>query len=358
MSQLDKTNINNDGLTNFGSLFKHVIEGKSALELETVNNLFKRDPELFNSKLPKTILISGLPRTGTTFLYNMLSKNERALFFNRIELLNPSFYTLDDVEKLKILKKMDFFHKVLNKTNPKLKYIHLPELEDPDEDDWLLSFKNASIPHNLIFGNFSKLYSILEGVDSQENYSFYEAAIRTLLYSKYKENIGDSFLLLKAPGHGPFLEKMDQIFKPIFVFTYRNPVNQLESLLKLFYEYNRIISVNFVDKKYRAYCGRQILEFSKCFYEKTEKQKALLNNESIIHASNYDLRNNHKKVVNTILDKADVCFSEKYEELLSFDLGNKNPDTNQVDFFDFFCLDKDYINKCFYEYFKSYHEFF
>merc|ERR1712226_1553097 len=57
-----------------------------------MEELFKRNPKILSQSLPPPVVITGLFRTGTTFLHRILSSDKRFHSVKYWQLLNPAPY--------------------------------------------------------------------------------------------------------------------------------------------------------------------------------------------------------------------------------------------------------------------------
>ena len=94
---------------------------------------FKQHPNIKESKLTPPIIITGLQRTGTTFLHRLLSSDTDNRALLSWEALNPVPFKGANEEKKRI-KQAKISQKALHYISPVFFTIHPVEFNSPEED--------------------------------------------------------------------------------------------------------------------------------------------------------------------------------------------------------------------------------
>lgn len=205
------------------SYWNVIVTGLSGLL--QVEEAFRDDPLLIKTKLINPLIVTGLPRSGTTFLHRLLSSPKNA---KGIELYRhcyplakqPDFrplYTFAGFEPWRLasgIYNMDAIH-----------YMR-PNL--PDE----CMFSLRMSIHSMVFWKMSPTYSYLNWLldqDLQEAYQFYRKVL--ILFQK---QLPGKRLTLKCPFHLAWLPNLvEALPEAHIVQIHRDPLETLASFCKL-----------------------------------------------------------------------------------------------------------------------------
>jgi hypothetical protein len=82
--------LNGPQLNAFGQAFMRRLIVRDLMRRLRVVDTLRRHPAILDVKLPRIIMIAGLPRTGTTLLHNLLAVQPRSRALLRWELMEPT----------------------------------------------------------------------------------------------------------------------------------------------------------------------------------------------------------------------------------------------------------------------------
>lgn len=198
-------------------------------------------PELLETKLIPPIIITGLPRTGTTNLHRLIASDPDNRALEYWELVHPFARNPQDTEEARIAR-ADKLLKIRRKLTPELDAIHYIRTDSAEECMFMMVLSMES----RFFWNLASVHSYLD---------WYRDADRSNKYRDYRDMLfilqarqPDKRLVLKAPDHVDGMDAlMEQLPEALVVQTHRDPVAQFASYLSLG-EQTRIISTDHPQK--------------------------------------------------------------------------------------------------------------
>eukprot|EP00755_Sulcionema_specki_P036578 Sspe_Gene.107214::Locus_85310_Transcript_1_1_Confidence_1.000_Length_1483::g.107214::m.107214 len=185
----------------------------------------KDHPEVLDVAIREPVVITGLPRTGTTFLHTLLSLDPRFRSPMMWELLRGPVPVPqeNDPRAANLAKEMDISMKYLYND---LSSSHALNAEQPEE---------CVIWHGMAF------QSLTLGIDSQ-SYRKWESSLPSrpaplhlakLAYQTLQRDDGKTWLL-KSPGYVFYMDEFAQIFPDAkFIMTHREPSRAIASWCSL-----------------------------------------------------------------------------------------------------------------------------
>lgn len=195
-----------------------------------IRDNFKSYPEILNTPIKRPLFITGLPRTGTTLLHNLLSQNQYWRILPYWELVYP-YYRAEfgaNFEQHSI-RLTEQIIKGLYSRYPDLIYRHETTAEGPEECVHLLRYTFYSNSFAVEWDLFGYLKWYIEQ-DLTDSYSYYKKLLQLLLWRKSKE-----YLLLKCPAHLVGVKAILDVFPDAnLVWMHRNPFKTIASALSLF----------------------------------------------------------------------------------------------------------------------------
>lgn len=173
------------------------------------------------------IIVTGLPRTGTTFLHRLLASDPRHASLPYWQLMRPFPRSENDTPEVRSSEAKAVLE-VRRAITPELDGVHLIRAESPEE----CMFMTASSMQSRLYWNLAPVYSFME---------WYNKADRTDKYREYVEALSylqtlypDQRLVLKAPDHVDGIGELLDVFpEAIIVQTHRNMVEQIGSYMSL-----------------------------------------------------------------------------------------------------------------------------
>mmetsp|Transcript_6173 Transcript_6173/g.8167 ORF Transcript_6173/g.8167 Transcript_6173/m.8167 type:complete len:460 (+) Transcript_6173:437-1816(+) len=267
----------------------------------------------------KPIFVTGLPRTGTTFLHRLLAMDPEARAPLSYELLDPVQRYRDDVEKdtkvraAYLTKALD----VMNMIVPHFKAIHEVGAYLPEE--CLMSY-GSDIP--MFFATFHVLMSEESEYYNWEHVTAYKNYYRVLQLMQYQamrngtEKEGKRWVL-KCPAHLLALDDLVKAFPDArIVWTHRDPKTAIPSFCSFLracqdmYEAASYIQLDKIGRNL-MYCTDIFLKRGHDFFMKSS-QKA--NPHTSVHYG--DLIKDPVGTVKAIYAQLGYEFTNEYEKIL------------------------------------------
>jgi hypothetical protein len=224
--------------TEFHALGAFLLKNKILINL--VNRLWsqywiKTEPEILKP-LPPKVLITGLQRTGTTFLQRLLGNLPEFRGVISWEIVNPvpkskkkNYYGMYEAK---------LAHIALNYINPEFKSIHSVNYDSLEEEVVMMdhAFVSTATQAALNVPNYSRW---LEQQDQTKAYEDLKMWLQLLLWRLP----ADKFLLLKSPHHMEYLDAFFNVFPDTKIIqTHRTPVKTLASYCSMVHFGKKIFS--------------------------------------------------------------------------------------------------------------------
>lgn len=189
----------------------------------------KRHPEILEVPIYRPLFITGLPRTGTTLLHNLLAQDQANRWLAFWELVSPS--PPPERETRETDPRIEAGEKMVKKYNslaPLLVTAHALNARAPEECNSLFEHDFFSV----IFELSAHIPTYVEWMVAQNMippYQYYRQQLQLLSWKHPGER-----LLLKAPAHLFSLDALLTVFPDAcIVQTHRNPLKVLPSICSL-----------------------------------------------------------------------------------------------------------------------------
>lgn len=211
--------------------------GRAFLARQAVRNLemrlrlletLRRHPEIEEVRLPAIIRIMGLPRSGTTFLHNLMSLHPSARALLRWELVHPlpppdaASYTTDPrIEKVR--------SSLAPLRGSELERMHWVEATDPEECTWGF-FDLSGLMGRGVAGAMPEWAGAVIDPSSQHHgtYEDYRRLVKLLLWRNPIP--ADGLLILKCPTDTDQIQTFLDVFPEAkVVLCHRDPFRTLTS---------------------------------------------------------------------------------------------------------------------------------
>lgn len=185
---------------------------------------FKRHPEIYDEKITRPVYLTGLPRTGTSALLNLMAVDKAARPLKLWEGLNPDPLEglepgADDPRHMG----MRAFYEQMNE-DPEFSKIHHTTADTPEECIHLLNHSFEDVQFG-IEPLMEPYYSWFQQSDHRPSYDYYADILRMLQWQRP----GDRWLL-KSPCHLWVLDTLVDMFPDCcIVITHRNPLECVTS---------------------------------------------------------------------------------------------------------------------------------
>ena len=190
-----------------------------------VQAAFERHPEIRKREIRRPMYLTGLPRTGTSALFNLLGMDPATRPLYLWEGFSP-----DPCEGLApgepdpryVAMKRTYEH--MRETSPDFTKIHYVDADTPEECVLLLASTFQHV-HNGIEVLMEPYQSWFQKQDLRVPYAYYADLLRLLDWQRPGER-----WLLKSPAHLWALDVLPELFPDCCVIvTHRNPVDSIAS---------------------------------------------------------------------------------------------------------------------------------
>lgn len=201
------------------------------IKMNLVNRLWsqywlKQDPSIVKP-LPPALMITGLQRTGTTFLQRLLGALPEFRGVISWEIVNPVPTSQKKSYYGKYQAWLSLF--ALNYINPELKSIHAISYDSLDEEVVLMehSFMSSVNEAAMTVPNYARW---LEQQDQTRAYQDLKMWLQFLLWRQP----ADRFLLLKSPHHMEYLDSFLSVYPDTHIIQmHRSPEQTLASFCSM-----------------------------------------------------------------------------------------------------------------------------
>jgi hypothetical protein len=195
-----------------------------------VQDHLRQHPELSQSALPVALVVTGLPRTGTTLLHNLLALDPDHRFLRLWEALHPVPPASDGMHRREAL--VDHARSWLDglyALAPGFKAVHPAAAEGPEECDALLQndFVSQHLEDMFHVEGYSRW---LDGARLTGEYEYYSLQLRVLSSS----GTSSRPWVLKSPSHLAHLLSLAHVLPTaLIVHCHRRPVEAVGSYASL-----------------------------------------------------------------------------------------------------------------------------
>ena len=194
-----------------------------------IQELLRRHPEIHDIDLGTIVLITGLPRTGTTLLQRLVNSHPGVRGISGAEALNP-VSTVDPSERGQRARKRraGIAKRAISYLAPEFMAIHPIDHEQPEEDVLLLdlTFMTQSAEAMMAVPSYSRW---LEGQDHGWTYEYFHRILKVLCWQR-----PGRIWVLKTPQHMEHLDAFIGEFPDAtIVQTHRDPRIALASFCSM-----------------------------------------------------------------------------------------------------------------------------
>lgn len=214
-----------------------------------IEALIREQPEVLDTKLPPPIFIVGMPRTGTTFLHQLMSADSRTRSIPYWESFDPIPPKEGPDRRAAAVDRM---LAQLEGIAPDYHAIHPMTAEGAEECVALFMNFLRTLQFDIQYKAPSYVRWLL---DQDANFAYREYS-KQLRIIHSNRPVGDRFLL-KDPTHLVHFAALRSVFPDArIIFTHRNPAESLSSICSL-YAHTRAIFSDDIDP---IEIGREILD--------------------------------------------------------------------------------------------------
>ncbi|MDF1831235.1 MAG: sulfotransferase [Porticoccaceae bacterium] len=192
--------------------------------------LWEKQPEILEIEVAAPLIVLGLPRTGTSFLFDLLAEDPSHRYLTNWEATvgqvpPPGDYSWDNDPRRRLGRYLLRFQNYLI---PQMKEIHTFHLDGPEECTSLLMQGFSTLAIAAMF-NVPAYSQWLTTADHEPTYEHFKKTLQTLQW-KYP---GERWLL-KSPSHIDAVDSILKVFPDArFVQTHRDPVKAVASFASL-----------------------------------------------------------------------------------------------------------------------------
>ncbi len=183
-----------------------------------------------NTEITKPpVFIIGHWRSGTTYLHNLLSKDQNFTYVNNMQAFMPSIF----------ISGGKLFKPILKRILPKKRRMDNMELgvTEPQEEEYaMVNLSNMSLYHGMVFPRNLKYYSKYCSIDNlpPKTVKRWKKVFKRFL-QKITLYSGGKQLVLKNPSNTFRVKLLLEMFPNAkFIHLYRNPYDVFPSTLKLY----------------------------------------------------------------------------------------------------------------------------
>ena len=219
-----------DKLHSFGRFYsKQMILGLLVNRLKLVDS-WKRQPQVLDENITSPLIILGLPRTGTSFLFELLAQDPAHRYLTNWEATvaqvpSPGGYSWAQDPRRKLGRRLMGFQNYLA---PQMREIHSFHLDGPEECTPLLMQGFSTLAIASMF-NVPSYSAWLDHACHDSSYRHFKKVLQTLQW-KYP---GQRWLL-KSPSHIEAVDSLLGVFPDArLVQTHRDPVKAVASFASL-----------------------------------------------------------------------------------------------------------------------------
>ncbi len=219
----------NDELSTDGRAAIHLNIIARMINRLRIQRVLKRHPLIQDERIERPLIVTGLPRTGTTLLQRLLAQDPNSRCLPFWEALQPAPSgdwpprdadpRIDDAAELIA---------VTSRKNAKMKSVHATDPESPEECTLLLL-------NSLVYPAFDQYAHVPEYIDWLRQrsllptYQYYVRQLQILQFAHRAEH-----WVLKAPRHRRYLDILLQVLPTAqIVLTQRDPVKSITSACSL-----------------------------------------------------------------------------------------------------------------------------
>ncbi len=337
---------NNDNIHIFGksilrSVILHALENRLKIQ-----NFIKQNEGLSNIEIVKPLFVIGLPRTGTTLLFNLLSLDSSSRWLSNWEACTPApgGDNKCDVEYRK--KYADKNNRSIHYFLPELKKKHETHPESPEECNHL--FLNSFESEILWYcHDISSYQEWLKDKDRMVSYGFYKNQLKVLQAQSAKKR-----WLLKCPLHLNSMDALLSVFPDAnIVQTHRDPAEVIPSACSLQATVRNISSRKIDYKK----IGIDTAEFLSDSLSSSMQVRKSGKSKQVFDVCYKQLITDPKSVIQSIYQyfdyELDYQTKEKIDQYMVKNKQHKNG-VHRYSLEQFF-IDRNYVNTKFADYMES-----
>ncbi len=220
-------------------------------------------PEIADQDVRSPVVITSLPRTGSTKLHRMLGASTD---FQTVPMWRTHMFArmpgLENGGKAERIQATRAYEQWMYQTSPAMITGHPMFTDEPEEDQWL---GEATFRHTVLFGifNSSSYAQWVMKADMRPTYDYFLSQIKYLQWQSGPGNPPP--WLLKTPNHFGNEHHLTRIFKqPRFIVTHRDPAKCVPSITttamafrKLYSDFNSTAAIGAGNAQYWSWSAME-----------------------------------------------------------------------------------------------------
>ena len=288
-------------LTPMGRMIQRSRLSGALIQRLRIEELLKQRPEILGLELGMVILITGLQRTGTTFLHRLLYSNPDMQGVSSAEALEPVPADLGPAQGdgARSTRAM-LAQRTIAYLSPEFNAVHPIDHREPEEDVMLLdlSFMSQAPEAMMHVPSYSRW---LEQQDLSRAYEHFARVMRILCW----RHQGDAWVL-KTPHHMEYLDLFLKVFPDaLIVQTHRDPRKTLPSFCSMVAHGRGMFSDTVDPTEIGAHWTRKTQRMLELCMQTRES----LDPAQCIDVSYYDLLDDPIAQLQRIYDRAGIDFT-------------------------------------------------
>lgn len=280
---------------------------------------FKDHKTIEKVNVGKPVFIVGFPRTGTTFLHELLGLHPNVRMHYTWEQMDPVPRTQDESNELQLKDRKRRYNEnkgrmslFLGLVGDEIQSIHRIGYDDSEECTLPCGME---LPWNILELPLM-VYAAEEIIElgAGETYDFYKKYLQLLAWQSNNNNDHDFTWMLKCPFHLPYLKELADAFPgSTVVWTHRNPTECIASACSLYESIlGMVMERNSINK---IALGKAVMNYSELAMKKAMEAIPLIESKiKIEHVRYIDIVKNSKSVCKSLAEATKLGFSNAYDD--------------------------------------------
>ena len=293
-----------------------------------LEELYRLHPEIEEECIRQPIIIAGLPRTGTTHLFNLLSRDENLQFIPYWETLNP-FPEPNETSPDGRIKVGGQALQLIGWCMPKFAAFHEFHNDWPHEELQLLtqSFISLSFEAAMLVPSYSRWY---RDADRSPAYAYLRRCLKALQWLRKRQGKSGHRWVLKCPEHLANIEHLVGEFPDAtFVQTHRDPARIVASMSAMVAYSARMNMQENTAKDIAKHWSERTQDLLKA----SVRDRKLLPAAKVVDVQFDDFISDMKGTVKRIFDKAGHEYTDATDKALDAFLATNPPGKHgQIDY--------------------------
>ena len=274
-----------------------------------IKDILTRHPEIHDIELGKIVLVTGLQRSGTTFLQRLLNSHPAIEGVSGAEALDPVPAGKADESGADAGKRRaKLAQAVISYLSPQFTAVHPIAHNEPEEDVLLLdlNFMSQSAEATMHVPSYSRW---LEDQNHTRTYQYFLKVLKVLRWQRPR-----SCWVLKTPHHMEYLDVFLKVFPgATIVQTHRDPRKALPSFCSMVSHGRGIFSDCVQPKEVGRHWGRK----TRRMVELTMRARARADGSRFLDVSYYDLIKDPIAELRRICHHAGIGFDDNAQRAAS-----------------------------------------